>query len=186
VGFLEWLGEFLHEIFPPWEICPKTHRAVRQRNVPLPAILKSRWTGVLIRDCGPGWALRIPFIDELWQLPVTYESDDLENVEVETADGIVYDVSPVLTWRVSNVIKATFDVSNYENSLKNDVRAAVVAWANRQDGRLNVGKMSEECTKLAKPLGSEWGCRVQKVTINSCARPWQTYELQHRVADKDE
>jgi hypothetical protein len=181
MGVLEWLGQLLSELWPPWVIVPRTHVGVRQRNVPLPNFLKRIWDGTIRRVCGSGFIFKTPFLDEVWELPVTLESEDLDNIEVETADGIVYDISPVLTWKVSNPLKATFDVSNYEESLHNRVRAIIVSWANRQNGRINVEQMERECTELVRKIGSEWGCFAQGVTFNSCARPWDVTELHHRI-----
>jgi len=181
MGFLEWLGNFVGQLFPPWVIVPKTHVAVRQRNVPLPLIVKRWWPGVVIRHCGPGFVFKIPFIDEVWEVPVTIESDDLDNIEAETKDGLVYDISPVLQWKVSNPIKAAFEVSDYENSLKNEARAIVLKWVNGREGLIDVTVMSAECTELVKKIGSDWGCFVRSMTFNSCARPWEIKELQHSI-----
>lgn len=192
MAVLEWLGWLLKQLFPPWIIVPRTHTAVRQRNLPLPARWKTclngrRMFGLLIipedgswiRDCGSGWVFQMPFIDETWELPVTYESEDLENVEAETADGVVYMISPVLTWKVFNPIKAAFAVQNYEDSLKNAIRAVVVEWVNLQHGRIDVRRMSEECTAVIKSMGKDWGCSAKLITFNSCAPPWSAHELRH-------
>jgi len=179
VGFLEWLGNFVGQLFPPWVIVPRTHVGVRQRNIPVPAFLKRWWNGVYVRDCGAGFVFKIPFIDEVWELPVTIESEDLENIEAETQDGLVYDVSPVLQWKVQNPLKAAFIVSNYEESLKNEVRAVVLKWINAHEGLIDVTAMSEECSVLARQIGADWGCFIRSVSFNSCARPWEIKELQH-------
>lgn len=202
MGFLEWLGQLLASFIPPWELVPKTHTGVRQRNMPIPAVVKTwcdrqrrdgrRFLGfmhyapehcVYIRDCGSGFALKIPFIDEIWQLPTTLESEDLLDLKAETKDGTVYELSPVLTWKVANTTKACFDVSNYEESLKNAVRSIIVRWVNSWEGPLNVTVMEKEVSALVRAMGAEWGCFTKGLSFNSCSCAWQRYELMHQFVE---
>ena len=110
-------------------------------------------------------------------------SEDLENVEVETGDGQVYDLSPVLEWKVANPLKACFAISNYESSLKNAVRAMVVLTANRHTGRLDLQQLTAECTDQVRRIGGDFGCRCRTLTLNSAARPWTIHELRHSRGD---
>jgi hypothetical protein len=200
VSILEWLGNFLREFFPPWELVDATHTGVRQRNIPVPAGFR-RWADsqrahgrkflwlihyappgcVIKRDCGPGFVFKVPFIDQVWELPTEYESEDLDNVQFETLDGTVYNVSPVLTWKSSNPMKSAFSASNYERSNKNAALAKIVAWGNKQSGTIDVDEMSRETTKLVKEVGSEWGCRNKEVTFNYCAPTWSEQVIRHTV-----
>ena len=183
MAFLEWLGNFVSSFFPPWEIVPATHVGVRQRNVPLPSFVKKWWDGVIKRDCGPGFVFRIPWIDEVWQLPVEVESEDLDNVACQTADGEVYDLSPALTWAVNkrSTLKACFDVSNYENSNKNAVRAIIVEYVNERRGLLDLKDLNEECSRRAARVGADWGCVNKRVACNSANRNWSISEMRHSL-----
>lgn len=189
MGILEWLGQIFSELFPPWDLVPKTHVGVRQRNLPLPHFLKTLCNrvsflpddGIFVKMCGPGFVFKIPFIDEVWHLPVTFESEDLENIDAETHDGLKYQISPVLTWKVWNPLKACFAISNYESSLKNEVRAVIVRWVNAQTGRLDVQRMERECSAKVQEIDNDWGCKAQRVSFNSCSQPWQHQEIVHRL-----
>jgi len=151
---LAWVAEFLGEFFPPWAIIDPTNTGVRCRSIPMPVKFK-KWAdgkrflwmllipphGQIIREVGQGWVFSIPFIDEVWDLPTQYASDDLANIECETADGEVYDISPVIEWKVFNPVKAATEVMDYEDSLANRVRSIIVAWVSKQHGRISVQRL---------------------------------------------
>lgn len=196
MGILEYLGQFFAELWPPWRVVPVTHTAVRQRAIPLPAPFR-RWAdgrrvlgfliippkGVIIRDCGCGFVFRIPWIDELDEVPVELVSEDLENIEVETASGRTYDISPVLRWKTRNPIRFVTEIHDAEASMKNEVRSTILKWANQQDDRIDVRRLETECTELVREFGAEWGCFLQGVSVNSCAPPWDYHEVTHRLDD---
>jgi regulator of protease activity HflC (stomatin/prohibitin superfamily) len=142
--------------------------------------------GLIIRDCGCGFVFKIPLLDRIDQVPVKYVSQDLENVEVETRSGKVYDLSPVLIWKGVNAIRAVTEVDDYEMSLKNAVRAACLRWANAQADTLLIEELEAASDRILKTsggfnVGTEWGCYAKAVTANSCAPPWQVQELRHVI-----
>ena len=104
----------LASFIPPWELVPKTHTGVRQRNMPI-----------------------------------------------------------------------CFDVSNYEESLKNAVRSIIVRWVNSWEGPLNVTVMEKEVSALVRAMGAEWGCFTKGLSFNSCSCAWQRYELMHQFVEPD-
>lgn len=183
MAILEWLAYILREVFPPWDIVGPDEEGVRIRSVPLPQFLKkfieiNGGKTQVVRHLTPGFVFSVPFLDEVRKANVRYGKADLENIEVETADGVVYDISLVLEERVFNTVRALVEVELHYNGLIAAVQALVVRWANNKTGRLRVDDLLMECGPAIRDLGPDWGHKVRGIEVNSIAPPWERKEIE--------
>jgi regulator of protease activity HflC (stomatin/prohibitin superfamily) len=107
----------------------------------------------------PGFVLLIPFAETLQRRHVRQQTIRLENQTVVTTEGLVFNLSAFLLFRVEDVYKAMFEINGLSSALTDFIQGhlKVVACAKDRSGILDAKAIAEEVRKLIEPKASEWG-----------------------------
>lgn len=101
-------------------------------------------------------------------IPTMEQVRDYENETIYTKDGVECDIDAVVFFRIDDVMKAIFDVEDYEKAIKNLVQAIL----RNESGNLSARELLASRKKLAEEIRNHldkdtapWGIKVRLVEI---------------------
>jgi hypothetical protein len=189
---MEKLFEVLAQIWEelvPVQVLEPDERGVRIRTIPLIGEIGEwlrnlpfvgwifskllRWlpyNGQWVTEMYPGAVLSVPFIDSISAQVVVSRCIDLDNIRVETRDGVVYLVSITLAFKIGNIKRALLETEEYETSLCMDVQSIVAQWINSRCAPINISALCEHVEEDVAKAAIKWGCRMESLGVNSLAK----------------
>ncbi len=139
--------------------------------------LKLRF-GRVVRDKGnkpvvyePGFLMMIPFIESLPRHHVRQQTTRLHNQKVTLKDGLIYDVSAIVIFRVSDIYKALCEIDDLDGSLA-DVSVGVLRdelSSRNHDNLSNTVEISTGLLQRLKDRAGSWGIELMEFMLVDCA-----------------
>lgn len=119
----------------------------------------------------PGFLLMIPFIESLPRHHVRQQTARLHNQKVTLKDGLIYDVSAIVIFRVSDIYKALCEIDDLDGSLA-DVSVGVLRdelSSRTHDNLSNTVEISAGLLKRLKDRAGSWGIELLEFMLVDCA-----------------
>lgn len=126
------------------------------------------------RTLDPGLNFVIPFVDSLIVETMRERDLDIEPQQVITKDGLAIEVDAVVSWRITNLKAAYYNVDNLDDSLKNLVLTELRARFGQIELEETFSKIEELNQHLLGRLDlvtTEWGIKVLRMAIQNVKRP---------------
>jgi len=144
--------------------------------------------GKFNRIVGPGWALKIPIIEEVYQIvDVRVQKLLLENLEAFTKNDVLLKLNLIAFFRIEDVYKAVLKVRDYLSSLKTRIFGEIRNSIGRMliwEVFMNIDKLNEILSEDLNKIALEWGIKVERVEILSVEPPVELIEAFYRPVAK--
>ncbi|HEY9688691.1 MAG TPA: SPFH domain-containing protein, partial [Coleofasciculaceae cyanobacterium] len=142
------------------------------------------------RTLDPGLNFVIPFVDSLIVETMRERDLDIEPQQVITKDGLAIEVDAVVSWRITNLKAAYYNVDNLDDSLKNLVLTELRARFGQIELEETFSKIEELNQHLLGRLDvvtTEWGIKVLRMAIQNVKRPEEIDRAMERtrIAERD-
>lgn len=151
------LAEIWHELVPVTIVDPY-QGAVQLRM------------GKFKRVLGNGWYWKIPFADNIIHEYVVPRTERLNGLATTTVDGKAIGFDAVITYRISDVQKATLEVSDLKDAIADSCAGIIGTELSKWnwEGILHGDKV-EELTAACRKRGWKWGVEIQLVQLTGVA-----------------
>ncbi len=144
--------------------------------------------GSFNRIVGPGWAIKIPLIEEVYRIvDIRVQNLSIEKLEAFTKNDILLKLDLIAYFRVKDVYKAVLKVKDFLSSLK----TRIVGEIRNSIGRMLIWEVFMNIDRLNEILGDqldrielEWGIRIERVEILSVQPPAELIEAFYRPVEK--
>ena len=161
------------DLFPFYFLAPDM-KGVQWRSFPGLGVL-ARWLpkvfpkdGVWVWEVGPGIHWKFPLIDDYCSEVIKVRYVNIDNISCETKDRVPMMISLSVKFWIHNIVRATLEVEDFENSLVTDAQNIVVEWVETQNyEELTVSKLVRECFPKVREVAPEWGCKLRALGANS-------------------
>ncbi|WP_394824555.1 SPFH domain-containing protein [Pendulispora albinea] len=137
----------------------------------------------------PGWhwlvARALPFVNVI---PVSLRRDfrDITNIRVNDARGTTVVVDVFLEFRITDPVKVTFDVADWDRSMRNVVSHAVISILGNRDFKQILCDRTELNERLQRELEAEtqrWGIGIELALMrNVSLLPEVSQQVFHTIA----
>jgi regulator of protease activity HflC (stomatin/prohibitin superfamily) len=125
--------------------------------------------GKRISDCGPGWYIIWPVIQELIVLVTTPSVTEVARVDARTKDGTSVTVGIALLYRVSNARSAILNVDKFEdmlNAIGPDAARKCIE-ASTDEELSSIENVRKTILDEARASCRGWGLKIDRVMIPS-------------------
>jgi regulator of protease activity HflC (stomatin/prohibitin superfamily) len=155
---LEILGEIYHELIPIWVVDPY-EGAVHLR------------LGAFLRVLEGGhWYWKIPFMDRVIPEHVVPRTERIGGLATTTVDGKAIGFDAVITYRISDIQKATLEVSDLKDAIADSCAGIIgTELSNASWEDIVHGNMVESLTTACRKRGWKWGVEIQLVQLTGVA-----------------
>ena len=156
--FLVAMWEKLIKLFPRYVIVEPDKKGVLLR------------CGQVRKVVGPGFYILLPLVDDADIITVVSQVVDLPDVSVQTKDGVAVVASGVVSYRIVDVVKAMYEVLDYDAALRTIGSACLaeavskMEWEGEREGL--GGELEEELQLWVRG----WGLAVESFVINRLAK----------------
>ena len=119
----------------------------------------------------PGFALLIPWVQSLKRRHVRQQTHHLDHQAIALADGLIYEVSAIVIFRVVNIYRALFEIDDLDRSIA-DLSMGIlrkVLSAKKHGDLQNMQGISEELLSDLKEKAEEWGVEFIQFNLTDCA-----------------
>ncbi len=149
------------------------------------ATVQSGWSGVLYRFgrarrvLEPGWHWLIPAVETVAKVRSRAITLDLPPQRIAAADGLVYDVSASLVYRVRDPMAALIEIDDVTDGCETVVALAlyeVLGQRTRESMRDREGA-DAEFTRLARERLARWGLEVDRAGVTNIAPTPETLRV---------
>ncbi len=145
----------------------------------------SGWTGVLYRFgrarrvLQPGWHWLIPAVETVVKLRSRAITLDLPPQRIAAADGLVYDASASLVYRVRDPMAALIEIDDVTDGCETAVALALYEVLGRrtQESMRDREGIDGEFTRLAAGRLARWGIEVDRAGVTNIAPTIETLRV---------
>lgn len=127
----------------------------------------------------PGFMLLIPFVDTLRRRHVRQQTLKFENQLIMLQSGLIFNVSAIVMFRVSDVYKALFEINELDDSIS-DLSMGIlrdeISRRNYQE-LFDTKSISENLFSALKEKAEEWGVEFIMFKLTNCAPTPETANL---------
>lgn len=119
----------------------------------------------------PGFIFLIPFLETLKRRHVRQQTLSFDEQEIFIQDDLVFIVSAIVRFRVTDIYKALFEVDDLDQCI-NDLCMGLlrdVLQVKKHDEMRNTEKISAELLEHMKKVENEWGIKFLDARLTSCA-----------------
>lgn len=119
----------------------------------------------------PGFAFLIPWVQSLKRHHVRQQTHRLNYQSITLADGLIYNVSAIVIFKVSDIYKALFEIEQLDQSLV-DLSMGVlreVLSAKRHNELQNMRSISSELLEQLRDRTDQWGVELIQFNLTDCA-----------------
>ncbi len=142
-------------------------KAVRDRNGE-PKIMK------------PGILILVPFIENLRTRHVRQQTLHFDRQRILLKDGLIFTVSAIVLFRVTDVYKALFEIDDLDQSV-NDLCMSVLREELSQHDHGSLAEqqeqISEKLLEAVKEFSEKWGIEFVRFSLTDCAPTPETANL---------
>lgn len=127
----------------------------------------------------PGFVLMIPFVETLKRHHVRQQTLRLDHQKVMIGQGLIFNVSAIVIFRVKDIYRALFEIDDLDNSLE-DLSMGILrdVLASKEYEKLsNMKEISEELLKALQVKSEEWGAQFIEFKLTDCAPSSETAPL---------
>ena len=127
----------------------------------------------------PGFVLLIPFVETLKRHHVRQQTLRLDHQKVMIAQGLIFNISAVVIFRVKDIYRALFEIDDLDNSLI-DLSMGILrdVLSNKNYGELaNMESISEELLHKLQEKAEEWGASFIQFKLTDCSPTAETAPL---------
>lgn len=127
----------------------------------------------------PGFVLMIPWVDALQRHHVRQQTQQLANQEIMIKDELIFRVSAVVFFRVKDIYRALFEISNLDHSISTlsmGILREVLA-AKEYTELSHMEQISNELLHRLQEKAGEWGVEFLQFNLTDCAPTPQTAAL---------
>lgn len=119
---------------------------------------------------GGGWYWKIPFADDIINEHVVPRTTRLTGLATTTVDGRAIGFDAVITWRISDIQKATLEVSELKDAIA-DSCAGIIGTELSNSAWTDIihGNTVESLTVACRKRGWKWGVEIQLVQLTGIA-----------------
>ncbi len=155
---LDFLISFWHEMVPVTIVLPY-NGGVQLRMGKVHRVLE-----------GGGWYWKVPFADEVLLEHMVPRTERLTGLATTTVDGKAIGFDAVITYRISDIQKALFDVVDLKDAIADSCAGIIgtelsnTTWAN-----VIHGEAVEGLTAACRKRGWKWGVEIQQVQLTGVA-----------------
>jgi regulator of protease activity HflC (stomatin/prohibitin superfamily) len=119
---------------------------------------------------GGGWYWKIPFADVILHDVVVPRTERLTGLATTTQDGKAIGFDAVITYRISDVQKALFEVHDLRDAIADSCAGTIgTVMNNMQWDAIIHGDTVEELTAACRKRGWKWGVEIQQVQLTGVA-----------------
>lgn len=125
----------------------------------------------------PGFLFIIPFVENLMKHHTREQPLTLSEQEVILKDNSVFHVGAAAYYRVNNVYRLMFDITDVDTALKNACMGAlrdVVGKLEEASQIADTEKLSEEIFEILTEKAERWGLELTSFKIMNCAPTAET------------
>lgn len=126
--------------------------------------------GKYMKDCGPGWYIVWPLIQELNYIVVSTSMTEIAYVDARTKSGSLLTVGVSLVYRVVNARAAIFNVDSFEdllNAIGPDAARKVIEESTDEE-LSSVEKVREVILREVRQSCRGWGLKIERVLLPCC------------------
>lgn len=126
--------------------------------------------GTFKRELEPGFHWRIPFFETVFNDHVTPRVDHLVGLSTTTKDGKAVGFDAVVTWRISDLRKATFEVTDLKDAIADTCAGQIgTTLADATWDAIRSGEVIENLTAVVRKRGWKWGVEITNVQLSGIA-----------------
>ena len=119
----------------------------------------------------PGFAFLVPFVDTLKRHHVRQETIRFDHQQIMIQDGLIFNVSAIVIFRIKDIYKALFEIENLEYSIE-DLGMGILRdeISKRSYTELeDTEKISQKLLDIIRQKAEEWGIEFIQFKLTSCA-----------------
>ncbi len=127
----------------------------------------------------PGFAFLIPFVETLKCHHVRQQSYRFPEQRIMLKDGLIFKISGMIVFKVTNVYSALFEIHDLDNSVDDICMAALRDEIQNLDHLElnNLTSISEKLIKRVSERGAQWGIEFSQFSLTDCAPTPETANL---------
>jgi len=127
--------------------------------------------GKVKRVLEPGWYLKLPVVDHILDDHVTSRTHQITGQATTTKDGIEIGYTAVVTYKISDIEKATIKVTEVKDAIVDACTGNIGTMLSNTD-YLDIvhGDKNEELMKLCRARAWKWGIEVEDVQLAGVCR----------------
>lgn len=127
----------------------------------------------------PGFVLLIPWVETLERHHVRQQTIRFANQKIMLKDGLIFNVTAVVIFRVSDIYKALFEIDELDDSIS-DLGMGLLRDELSpldHDELADIGSISEKLLACMKEKADEWGVVFLQFKLTDCAPTPETAHL---------
>lgn len=127
--------------------------------------------GRVLRVLEPGgWYWKVPFVDDVLTDHVVPRTERLTGLATTTSDGKAIGFDAVVTYRISDIQKATLEVHDLKDAIA-DSCAGIIGTELSNMAWMDIvhGNTVESLTASCRRRGWKWGVEIQQVQLTGVA-----------------
>ncbi len=127
----------------------------------------------------PGFAFLVPFVDTLKRHHVRQETIRFNHQQIMIQDGLIFNVSAIVIFRIKDVYKALFEIENLKYSIE-DLGMGILRdeVSKRNYTELEeTEKISQTLLQVIRTKAEEWGIEFIQFKLTSCAPSAESAQL---------
>ena len=119
---------------------------------------------------GGNWYWKIPFADRVVPEHVVPRTERIGGLATTTVDGKAIGFDAVITYRISDIQKATMEVSDLKDAIADSCAGIIgTELINTTWDDIVHGKTVESLTAVCRKRGWKWGVEIQQVQLTGVA-----------------
>jgi regulator of protease activity HflC (stomatin/prohibitin superfamily) len=127
----------------------------------------------------PGWVWMIPYVEKLKRRHVRQQTLPFKRQRILIKDGLTFEISAIVIFRVTNVYKALFEIDNLDDSIT-DICMGVLrdeiqtkAYTELSD----TAAISKQLLEHVQQQAKDWGVEFSQFRLTDCAPSAETAHL---------
>ncbi len=127
----------------------------------------------------PGFVLMIPFIDSLRRHHVRQQTIRLDNQKVMMQEGLIFNVSAMVVFKVKNIYSALFEIDDLDSSLEDFSMATLrdILAKKSYHELSDMELIAKELLEKIQEKADEWGVQFLTFKLTDCAPTQETAPL---------
>lgn len=128
----------------------------------------------------PGLIILIPFVDTLRRRHVRQQTLSFTRQRIVLSDGLIFEVSAIVLFKVVDVYKALFEIDNLDDSISDLCMSFLREEISSYD-HLKLAKKQEEISERllekVQDFSNDWGIEFFRFSLTDCAPTPETANL---------
>lgn len=127
----------------------------------------------------PGFTLLIPFVDTLQRHHVRQQTIPFNGQRVMLKNGMTFEISAFVRFRITNVYKALFEIDNVDGSVEDVSMGALrdKLSALTHEELVDTENVSKSVLFLLRQIAEQWGVEILDFRLTNCAPSAETINL---------